>query len=169
MNEKTIRKLVKLVEESDVDQIEVSSWWRKIRITRRLTIDGRNGNPHPATAVREVAMAPAPASKPPAPPPHPSPEPQPAVESKAPDADKKYVEVKSPMVGTFYAAPAPDARPYVTEGQHIEVGQVVCIVEAMKLMNEIESEVSGRIVKIMLENAQPVEFGQVMFLIDPNG
>ena len=79
------------------------------------------------------------------------------------------VEIKSPMVGTFYAAPAPDADPYVSVNEKISTGQVVCIVEAMKLMNEIESEVSGRVVKILAENAKPVEFGQVLFLVDPAG
>ncbi len=72
------------------------------------------------------------------------------------------------MVGTFYAAPAPDAEPYVTINQKIRIGQVVCIVEAMKLMNEIESEVSGRIAKILVQNAEPVEFGQTLFLIEPD-
>ncbi len=73
------------------------------------------------------------------------------------------------MVGTFYRAPAPDADPYVSPNEKITEGQVVCIVEAMKLMNEIESEVSGRVAKILVENAKPVEFGQALFLIDPNG
>jgi acetyl-CoA carboxylase biotin carboxyl carrier protein len=76
--------------------------------------------------------------------------------------------VTSPMVGTFYRAPAPDADPYVEVGAQIEVGQTVCIVEAMKLMNEIESDVKGRIVQILVENAQPVEFGQKLFLVDPS-
>ncbi len=71
------------------------------------------------------------------------------------------------MVGTFYSAPAPDADPYVSENQKIRSGQVVCIVEAMKLMNEIESEVNGRVVKILVKNAEPIEFGQTLFLIEP--
>ena len=74
--------------------------------------------------------------------------------------------VKSPMVGTFYRAPAPDADPYVEENSPITVGQTVCIVEAMKLMNEIESEVEGRIARILVENAQPVEYGQTLFLVE---
>ena len=73
------------------------------------------------------------------------------------------------MVGTFYAAPAPDADSYVSLNEKISVGQVVCIVEAMKLMNEIESEVSGRVAKILVENAQPVEYGTTLYLIDPQG
>ncbi|HDL02906.1 MAG TPA: acetyl-CoA carboxylase biotin carboxyl carrier protein [candidate division Zixibacteria bacterium] len=161
MNEKMIRKLIKLVEDSRIDQLEVSSWGRKVRITRR--INANNGHFDQAMAVQAVAApSPAPAA--------PIPEaPVSKVDSAAVDADKKYVEVKSPMVGTFYAAPAPDAQPYVTLNQRIEVGQVVCIVEAMKLMNEIESEVAGRVAKVMVDNAQPVEFGQVLFLIDPEG
>ena len=75
--------------------------------------------------------------------------------------------IASPMVGTFYRAPAPDADPYVEVGDRVEVGQTVCIVEAMKLMNEIEAETRGRVVKILVENAQPVEFGQKLFLVQP--
>ncbi len=73
------------------------------------------------------------------------------------------------MVGTFYAAPSPDSPPYVSLNERVTIGQVVCIVEAMKLMNEIESEVSGRVAQILAENGKPVEFGQVLFLIDPKG
>jgi acetyl-CoA carboxylase biotin carboxyl carrier protein len=85
----------------------------------------------------------------------------------APAKSDRYVAVTSPMVGTFYRAPAPDADPYVEVGTMVEIGQTVCIIEAMKLMNEIESEVRGRVVELLVENAQPVEFGQRLFLIDP--
>jgi oxaloacetate decarboxylase alpha subunit len=77
------------------------------------------------------------------------------------------VEIKAPMVGTFYRAPSPEAPPYVEVGQIIETGQVICIIEAMKLMNEIKSEVKGKILEILVDNAEPVEFGQSMFLIEP--
>ena len=77
-------------------------------------------------------------------------------------------EIKSPMVGTFYRAPAPEAPPFVEVGQEISVGQVLCILEAMKLMNEIKSEIKGRIVQILVENAQPVEFGQALFNVEPS-
>ncbi len=77
------------------------------------------------------------------------------------------VEIKSPMVGTFYRAPAPEAAPYVEVGQIIETGQVICIIEAMKLMNEIKSEIKGKILEVLVDNAEPVEFGQSMFLIEP--
>jgi acetyl-CoA carboxylase biotin carboxyl carrier protein len=84
----------------------------------------------------------------------------------APAADN-LVEIKSPMVGSFYRAPSPGAKPYVETGDKVEPGQVVCIIEAMKLMNEIESDVSGTIVKTLVEDAQPVEFGQTLFLVAP--
>ena len=79
----------------------------------------------------------------------------------------KTVEIKSPMVGTFYRAPNPEAPSYVEVGQMIEPGQVICIIEAMKLMNEIKSEIRGKILEILVDNAEPVEFGQSLFLIDP--
>lgn len=79
----------------------------------------------------------------------------------------RLVEVTSPMVGTFYRSPSPDESPYVNVGDRIRTGQVVCIVEAMKLMNEVESEVSGEIVEILVENAQPVEYGQVLMRVNP--
>jgi acetyl-CoA carboxylase biotin carboxyl carrier protein len=88
--------------------------------------------------------------------------PEPAKESSV-----KTVEIKSPMVGTFYRAPSPEAAPYVEVGQVVEPGQVICIVEAMKLMNEIKAEVKGKILEILADNAEPVEFGQPMFLIEP--
>ncbi len=159
MKEKTIKKLIRLVEESDIDQLEVTSWGRTVRITRRAS--NHNGHSERPAIIQAVAS--------PAPPSQPLPAQPAIVDSRPPDAEKKYMEIKSPMVGTFYASPAPDAPPYVKLGQRISVGQVVCIVEAMKLMNEIESEIAGVVAKAMIENSQPVEFGQVLFLIDPQG
>jgi len=162
MREKTIKKLIRLVEESDIDILEVSSWGRKVRITRRSNGTSPAGIEPPVmqyVAPTKAAVQPAPAPLAVAE----APGPEPQVD------DSRYVAIKSPMVGTYYAAPAPDARPYVETGQRIEKGQVVCIVEAMKLMNEIESDFGGRIVKICVENAKPVEFGQVLFLVDPSG
>jgi acetyl-CoA carboxylase biotin carboxyl carrier protein len=83
------------------------------------------------------------------------------------DANTGFVTVTSPIVGTFYRSPSPDADPYVEEGDAVKKGQVLCVVEAMKLMNEIESEVDGRLVKILVENTKSVEYGQALFLIDP--
>ena len=79
---------------------------------------------------------------------------------------KNTIEIKAPMVGTFYRSPSPEATPYVNVGDNIEVGQVLCIIEAMKLMNEIKSELKGRIIDIHVENAEPVEFGQVLFVVE---
>ncbi|MCS7004773.1 MAG: acetyl-CoA carboxylase biotin carboxyl carrier protein [Cytophagales bacterium] len=96
---------------------------------------------------------------------------EPAVKSSQPAdiADtSKYVTIKSPMVGTFYAAPSPEKPPFVQVGDLVKPGKVVCIIEAMKLFNEVESDVSGRIVKVLVENATPVEYDQPLFLVDPN-
>ncbi len=84
-----------------------------------------------------------------------------------PTIDKKWVEVKSPMVGTFYRAPAPDEPSFATVGDRITVGQTVCIIEAMKLMNELEAEASGQVMEILVENGQSVEFGQVLMYVNP--
>jgi len=164
MNEKYIKKLIRLVEESDIDSLEVSSWGRRIKIIQRAPASS-NGSANGTV----VYTSPSPGTSAPAP--SPSHAPSVAAPAEAPAADDtgRLVAVKSPMVGTFYSAPAPDAQPYVSLNEKITAGQVVCIVEAMKLMNEIESEVSGRVAKIMLDNAQPVEFGQVLFYIDPVG
>ena len=84
-----------------------------------------------------------------------------------PAIDKKWVEVKSPMVGTFYLSPAPDEAPFATVGDRIRLGQTVCIIEAMKLMNEIEAESVGQVMEVLVENGQPVEFGQTLMYLDP--
>ena len=89
-------------------------------------------------------------------------------EAHAPTAEKRYTPIVAPMVGTFYRAPKPDAAPFVQEGDAIERGQTVCILEAMKLFNEIPSEIAGRIVRILVENGAPVEYGQPLFLLDPS-
>lgn len=162
MNEKQIKKLIRLVEESEIESLEVSSWGRKIKITQKLNA-GSNGH--------SVAPPVIPVSAPPVAGSNRSIESSAKAEPAAASADSisNLVEIKSPMVGTFYQAPSPDADPYVSLNEKITTGQVVCIVEAMKLMNEIESEQSGRIVEILAENGKPVEFGQTLFLIDPKG
>jgi acetyl-CoA carboxylase biotin carboxyl carrier protein len=117
----------------------------------------------------QVAVAPAPA---PIPAPAPAPVPAPVAATPAPApaaAPSNLVEIKSPMIGTFYLTPNPDSAPFVTEGASIKAGQTVCIIEAMKLFNEIESEISGKIVKILVSNATPVEYDQPLFLVDAAG
>ena len=161
MLESKIRKLIRLLEESDsISEIEISSWGRKIRIRKNLT-ENNHTNSH-KNFTQELVLAPLPAQPQAAAPQPPS---QPAAVAPAPE--KKLVALKSPMVGTFYRAPAPGAKDYVEAGEEVRLGQVVCIVEAMKLMNEIESEVNGKIVKVCVENAQAVEFGQDLFLVEP--
>ncbi len=158
MDLKNIRRLIKLVEASDIEELEIQEEGLQVRITKRKE-----------TVVPHVYQA---GSVPPSPVQNPPPtqyethiheakiEPLPGTESD------NVVEICSPMVGTFYRAPAPDANAYVEVGSHIEPGKILCIIEAMKLMNEIEAEVSGKIVKILVQNAQPVEYNQPLFLVD---
>jgi acetyl-CoA carboxylase biotin carboxyl carrier protein len=112
-----------------------------------------------------MQAAPAPAMAAPA-----LPAPAAHAEAPKPEAPKaRYLEVKSPMVGTYYAAPEPGAKQYLSVGDRISKGQILCIIEAMKIMNEIEAEITGVIREVCVEDAQPVEFGQVLFRVDPNG
>lgn len=113
----------------------------------------------PAPAPQVIAAAPAPTPVAAAP----------ATPAPSPAASSNLVEIKSPMIGTFYLTPNPESAPFVTEGSSISAGKTVCIIEAMKLFNEIESEISGKIVKILVSNASPVEYDQPLFLVDPAG
>ncbi len=162
MKETYIRRLIRLVEESQIDSLEVSRWGQKVKISRRSNLPSNGHSDQPA-AIHQVT--PTPSLPPAAPPSSETVAPSAAVSA---DGSSRLVAVKAPMVGTLYMAPAPDADPYVSLNQRVTVGQVLCIVEAMKLMNEIESEVSGRVAEICVQNAQPVEFGQELFLIDPD-
>ncbi len=154
-----LKKIVRIVEQSGVDEIEIEEEGLRVRIARNL----HTNNSSPASAV-PVHANPGAALAAPAAPPAPQVAETPAA---APAPEVKYHEIKSPIVGTFYRAPAPDADPYVSVGQLVEQKTVLCIVEAMKLMNEIESDVSGKIVKILVENGQPVEYNQTLFLLEP--
>ena len=142
-----ITELVKLMREEDLAEVEVRRWFSTIRIRRP------GGETAVASAPARETHAAAPA----------------AAAAAEPDESKNLVPIKSPMVGTFYRSPAPDADPYVEQNSYVDVGQTVCIVEAMKLMNEIESDVKGRIARILVENAQPVEYGQILFLVETDG
>lgn len=93
----------------------------------------------------------------------------PAAAAEAAESDSNLLEVKSPMIGTFYLTPTPDSDPFVSVGSVVKAGETVCIIEAMKLFNEIESDISGKIVKILVDNATPVEYDQPLFLVDPAG
>ncbi|KPL18276.1 MAG: hypothetical protein AMJ92_08870 [candidate division Zixibacteria bacterium SM23_81] len=151
MRESMIKRLIKLVEESNIEELEVSRWGRKVRISKKARPSLGNNPEVTLSSMATAGQVPAEAA--------PGPK-----DAKA----ANMVAIESPMVGTFYRSPAPGAEPYVKVGQAIAKGTVVCIVEAMKLMNEIESDVSGRIVDILAEDAQPVEFGQPLFFVEPS-
>jgi acetyl-CoA carboxylase biotin carboxyl carrier protein len=148
-----------------VDSIEISSdKGMKIRISKSPS--GRGNMQVSQPAVMAPMMAPPMLGAA-----HPTPtEAAPAIEPTAAQEPKGGGnEVKSPMVGTFYSAPEPGAKPYVSVGSRVSKGQILCIIEAMKIMNEIESEVAGVVTEVLASDAQPVEYGQPLFRIDPNG
>jgi acetyl-CoA carboxylase biotin carboxyl carrier protein len=156
-----LRGLIEAVDSSSIDWIEINRAGTRIRISKTpppapiMT----NGSQASAAHTNHAATA-APAAPPP-------PVAAETTQEPAPEAKSNLVEVKSPMVGTFYRAPAPEAPPYVEVGSTVRKGQTLCILEAMKLMNELESEVDGIVRQVRAENADPVEYGQVLFLIEP--
>jgi len=157
-----VKKLIEMVDESTVDSLEISSdKGVKIRISKSPS--GRGVQMAPQQVMAPMVAAPAPSRPTPA-------EAMAAVE-EAPRSPAKNAgtEVKSPMVGTYYGAPEPGAKPYVSVGSRVSKGQILCIIEAMKIMNEIESEVAGVVTEVLASDAQPVEYGQALFRIDPNG
>lgn len=138
-----IRKLVDILRAEDLDEIEVRTWFTGIRVARR-----RGALSPPGAASVEETSTPEPA------------------DAAAVAEEEGLEEILSPMVGTFFRSAGPDKDPFTSEGSRVETGQVLCIIEAMKLMNEIETEKSGVIRKILVEDSQPVEFGQPLFLMD---
>jgi acetyl-CoA carboxylase biotin carboxyl carrier protein len=168
MREKTIRKLVKLVEEADIESLTVRNWWTKVQIIKKGGGESNRSSHESTITIPRAAAAQRP-SLPPlevAPPVQVAPQPQPVSASSVPSAATGK-EIKSPMVGTLYTAPEPGAPPFVEVGARVKKGQTVCIIEAMKLMNEIESEYDGVVKSRLVENAQPVEFGQTLFVVEP--
>ena len=161
MKAKEIRDLIDFISETGLEEVNIETEAFKIKVKRSLT---QSGSAAPAPA----APAPAPAPQAAAP----APAPAAATESGSGGGESKsddnLVTVKSPMIGTFYRSANPDSDPFVKVGDSIKAGDAVCIIEAMKLFNEIESEVSGKIVKVLVENAQPVEYDQPLFLVDPS-
>jgi acetyl-CoA carboxylase biotin carboxyl carrier protein len=158
MELKEIKELIKLVSESGVSEVEVERGDFKVSIKKveeKTTIIQQAAAPVVQAVAPTVPVAQAPINTL-----H-----TPAVTS-APAASN-LITIKSPMIGTYYKTPSPDKPAFVNVGDEIKVGQVLCIVEAMKLFNEIESEVSGKIVKILVENASPVEYDQPLFLVEP--
>ena len=156
MDFKQIQELVKLVSKSSISELTVEQESFKITIKRELSAS----EAVPMIQVPAAAPATTPSVATPAPP---------AAAPAAPKAEAdNLVTIKSPMIGTFYRSPSPDKPMFVNVGDEVTPGKVVCIIEAMKLFNEIESEVSGRIVKILVEDASPVEYDQPLFLVDPS-
>lgn len=153
-----VKKLLEMLDESTVDSMEISSdKGLRIRLSKSPTArPGVQYAPAPVAPMPVAQAASAPAAAP-------------AAAAPAAAAPSNLQDVKSPMVGTFYGAPEPGAKPYVSVGEQIKKGQVLCIIEAMKIMNEIESEVSGTVVEINAQDAHPVEYGQVLFRVNPNG
>jgi acetyl-CoA carboxylase biotin carboxyl carrier protein len=158
MNTSDMEQLIRLLRESpEVGSIEIKGWFgRGIVITR----NGYGGSPPP---VYHMPVAAAPSA-----PSHAEPHRE-AARPEAPAPVTALKEIKSPMVGTYYKAPEPGAESYVKVGSRVAAGQTVCIIEAMKIMNEIEAEISGVVREICVEDTQPVEFGTVLFRVDPNG
>ncbi|AIA56562.1 acetyl-CoA carboxylase biotin carboxyl carrier protein [Acidithiobacillus caldus] len=158
-----IRRLTELLQKSGIDEIEVVEGDSKVRITRHLPQTSATPTSLPPyaylpmgqTGAMTAAAGSAPAAE------------SPAKTSEAEGGVPQGYMIKSPMVGTFYRAPAPEAPPFVEEGQLVKAGQTLCIIEAMKLLNEIEADVSGKIVKILVGNGQPVEYGEPLFIIAP--
>ncbi|HEY6307229.1 MAG TPA: acetyl-CoA carboxylase biotin carboxyl carrier protein [Candidatus Angelobacter sp.] len=160
MNQKELKELIDFLIERDISEFELERGDVKVRIKR-----GQAAQPHVVTSAVPV-FTPATVPAPPAvQPPAAATAPAPPVAAPAPPAEETLHIVKSPIVGTFYEAPAPGSPPFVKPGDVVQAGQVLCIIEAMKLMNEIEADVSGEVVKRLAANNQPVEYGQPLFAI----
>ena len=145
-----IEHLIKILDDSDIDSLEIERGGTRIRLGKTPIQSVTAGSP--ASEDEQVISS------------------DPPVQDSPTSVDPKsgnMIEVTSPMVGTFYSAPTPDVPPYIALGSEVKAGDGLCIIEAMKLMNELEAEVAGTIVEICVENAQPVEYGQVLFLMDP--
>ncbi len=146
MNQREIRRLADLLRDYGLTEVEVEREGVRVRLRRE---PAALAAPPAGSAVSASAAA------------------APAVSAASAASEAHLLTIEAPMVGTFYRAPSPDAQPFVRDGDRVKKGQVVCIIEAMKLMNEIESKVAGRVVKVLVENTQPVEYGQPLFLLEP--
>jgi len=155
MNKKEIEELIRFVSKSGVNEVSLET--KELKITIKNASQTQIQQVYAPTPVAAPApvLAPAPAA------------PAPAAAAPKTSENANYVTVKSPMIGTFYRASGPDKPDFANVGDEIKPGKVVCIIEAMKLFNEIESEISGRIVKVLVDNASPVEYDQPLFLVDP--
>ena len=161
MNIKEIRELIELLKTTDISELEIERDGVKIKLKKgpsgTIITPSTVISPHPVTAGNPPQIETLKQAK------------QEIKEAKEAKETKEEstITITSPMVGTFYRSPAPDAKPFLKEGDEIKEGQTVCVIEAMKLMNEIKSDIKGKVIKILVENGQPVEFGQALFLIEP--
>jgi acetyl-CoA carboxylase biotin carboxyl carrier protein len=146
-----LKKLIDLVQESGIAELEITEGEEKVKIVKG--------------GVVMTSAAPAPMAAPPAPPPAPVAGAAAAAHAAEPEPGQEGHVVKAPMVGTFYRSASPDAKPFVEVGQAVKEGDTICIIEAMKLMNEIEADASGVVKAILVENGQPVEYGQALFIL----
>ncbi|MFH1753170.1 MAG: acetyl-CoA carboxylase biotin carboxyl carrier protein [Candidatus Omnitrophota bacterium] len=151
MNIKEIKEMIDLMNKNDLNELEIEKDGMKVRLKKTGGVLTQQFMDERAAAQQAMPQA---LTK----------EAARTAEVKA----KNTIDIKSPMVGTFYSAPSPEAPPFVSIGTTIEKGQVICIIEAMKLMNEIKSDVKGKVVDILVENADPIEFGQTLYLIEPS-
>jgi acetyl-CoA carboxylase biotin carboxyl carrier protein len=150
MDIRKIKKLIELLEESGIAELEIKEGEESVRISRQSSaIVQHMAQPMQMASVPQAMAAPAGA----------------AVPAEAPEPERGH-QVKSPMVGTFYSAASPTSGPFVTQGQQVNVGDTLCIIEAMKMMNQIEADKSGKISAILVEDGSPVEFDQVLFIIE---
>ena len=160
MKTKEIRDLIDFISQSGLNEVNIETEELKLSVKRSPDIAGGEAvvSQPVVTSVPSVPAAPAPAPGPATP----------AAEPTATDSSSNYIQIKSPMIGTFYRSANPESDPFVSVGDSIEKGQTVCIVEAMKLFNEIDSDISGTIVKILVDDATPIEYDQPLFLVDPS-
>lgn len=167
MDAKKIQELIRIVEESGIAELEVHFWGGRKIVIRKRSLQNeppRSSVIHvPQSAVQQAPLSTSHDASTPV---------QPITDEKlgeiAADDEEKYFKITSPMVGTFYRKPSPESQPYVDVGMHVVKGQTLCLIEAMKLFNEVKSEVSGTIKKILVADSSPVEYGQVLFLISPD-
>jgi acetyl-CoA carboxylase biotin carboxyl carrier protein len=156
MDIRKIKKLIELIEDSDVAEIEINEGEESVRISRASSIQPpvvQQMAPYPMPAAAAAPAAPA------------APEPAPAAEAPSEEELTGHV-IRSPMVGTFYRASSPGAKPFVEVGDTVSTGETLCIIEAMKILNQIETDTSGKVSKILVENGQPVEYNQPLFVIE---
>ena len=155
MKPKEIQDLIDYISNTGLAEVKIKT--EEFELSVKKYADATTAAPAPQVFAAAPTPAPAPVAA------------APVAAAPSPATNSNLVEIKSPIIGTFYLTSSPDAAPFVTEGGSISAGKTVCIIEAMKLFNEVESEISGKIVKILVANASPVEYDQPLFLVDPAG